>query len=209
MQPILTLICLFLFLVSGNLYAEATDRYEELSGEEDDLEFIGKEWQEGKANIPELPDDNAWAAVEMDALPKSQQLYLALDSVSVSKRDWVTRFWLLIRSRGGAYNAMYEAIRCGSDEFKTYAYGRKGRDPEVKLVLSGHAFQEVPGLSHQIRPGWHYDRPIPPFVTNSDEQLYYRLLSLPWPSVPPFAVRQSHRSLCWSFMIDTLCSQRV
>ena len=136
MQPILTLICLFLFLVSGNLYAEATDRYEELSGEEDDREFIGKEWQEGKASIPELPDDNAWTAVEMDALPKSQQLYLALDSVSVSKKDWVTRFWLLIRSRGGAYNAMYEAIRCGSDEFKTYAYGRKGRDPEVKLVDS-------------------------------------------------------------------------
>jgi len=46
----------------------------------------------------------------------------------------VLRFWVVIKSPAGAYNATYEGLRCDTFEFKIYAYGRQHSTPNVRQL---------------------------------------------------------------------------
>jgi len=126
-------LLLLLFIAAGAI-AAPTDRYEEVTGEEDDFDVIEKPWQESALQLPELPAEDAWATIPMDSLPATQELALGENSILIDKKDWVVRYWLLIRSTGGAYNASYQGLRCRTREVVTYAYGQKHRDPMVTRV---------------------------------------------------------------------------
>ena len=134
MNAFLTYAGMILILCAGILQAAPTDRYEELTGEADELEFRGEEWQESEVQIPELPSDSDWVQLHMDELPKNQHLYLARGSVQVDQEDYVTRYWALIRSTSGGYNAFYEGTRCSTVEYIIYAYGQKSGTPRVREV---------------------------------------------------------------------------
>lgn len=93
-----------------------------------------KVWQETATELLTLPVDDSLYPVEMDGLPHGLKLYLDADRLSLSEADEVLRFWVVIRSPAGAYNATYEGLRCETLEFKVYAYGRRHSDPKIRPV---------------------------------------------------------------------------
>lgn len=125
---------ILLLFVAASAIAEPTDRYEEVTGEEDDFDTIERPWQESAVKIPGLPADDDWDTIPMDSLPATQKLALGKNSIRIDKKDWVVRYWLLIRSTGGAYNASYQGLRCRTRQVVTYAYGQKDQDPEVTPI---------------------------------------------------------------------------
>jgi hypothetical protein len=125
---------ILLLFIAASANAEPTDRYEELTGEQDDFDVIEKSWQESAAQVKDLPADDAWVTIPMDSLPSTQKLALSKNNINIDKKDWVVRYWVLIRSTGGAYNAAYQGLRCSTREVTTYAYGQKHRDPMVTRV---------------------------------------------------------------------------
>lgn len=126
-------LILLLFLAAC-ANAEPTDRYEELTGEHDDFDAIEKPWQESEVKIPDLPADDTWATIPMDSLPPSQKLALGKDSIRIDKQDWVVRYWLLISSTGGGYNASYQGLRCRTRQTVVYAYAQKRPEPTINPV---------------------------------------------------------------------------
>ncbi len=129
----LVLLGLLVGFVAG-LQAAPTDRYEELTGEEDDFDADVKEWKEAESEIPALPDEGDWQQIQIDALPKSQHAYLDLKSLTRSDKDFVMRYWLLIRSKAGAFTMTYEGLRCSTEEYVVYAYANPKRKPSVRKV---------------------------------------------------------------------------
>ena len=125
---------ILLLFIAASAIAEPTDRYEEVTGEEDDFDAIERPWTESAVQLPELPADDDWATIPMDSLPATQKLALGKNSIRIDKKDWVIRYWVLIRSTGGAYNAIFQGLRCSTREVITYAYGQKHRDPMVTPV---------------------------------------------------------------------------
>lgn len=124
---------LLLFVVACAM-AKPTDRYEEVTGEEDDFDVIEKPWQESAVQVPELPEDDGWVTFSVDSLPSTQKLALSKNNITIDRKDWVVRYWVRISSTGGASNTAYQGVRCRTREFVTYAYGHKHRDPAVTLV---------------------------------------------------------------------------
>ncbi len=129
----LVLLGLLVGFVAG-LQAEPTDRYEELTGEEDDFEGDVKEWKEALTEIPALPDESDWQQIQIDVLPKSQHAFLDLKSLTRSDKDFVVRYWLLIRSKAGAFTMSYEGLRCSTKEYVVYAYANPERKPSVRKI---------------------------------------------------------------------------
>jgi len=123
---------ILLLFIAASAIAEPTDRYEEVTGEEDDFDAIERPWTESSVQIPELPADDAWSTMPMDSLPATQKLALAKSSIRIDKKDWVVRYWVLISSTGGAYNASFQGLRCRTREVITYAYGQEY--PESKVI---------------------------------------------------------------------------
>ncbi len=132
MKPVVLLA--LLFSLTSLLHSAPTDRYEELTGDQDDFEANVKEWKESFTQIPPLPDDGAWAQVQIDSLPANQRAFLDLGTMSISDKDYVVRYWLLVRSTAGGYTATFEGLRCGTGEYAVYAYGNPRRDPAVREV---------------------------------------------------------------------------
>lgn len=134
MNAFLTYAGMILILCAGISHAAPTDRYEELTGEADELEFRGEDWRESEVQIPGLPSDSDWVQLHMDTLPERQHLYLARGTVKVDDKDYVTRYWMLVRSTSGGYNASFEGTRCSTEEYIIYAYGQEGGNPQVREV---------------------------------------------------------------------------
>ncbi len=130
------LLLLSLLLCGGALSAAPTDRYEELTGEQDDFDVDAKEWKEFRTEIPPLPGEASWTAVPVDALPKNLHAYLDMNTLNVSDKDFVVRYWLLIRSDRGGYTATWEGVRCATGEYVVYAYGYRDRQPSLRRMKS-------------------------------------------------------------------------
>jgi hypothetical protein len=77
------------------------------------------DWKESEAPPP--PALDLQRLVPFDVSVNSALSY-GIDPVSLNVgRDGVVRYVVVARSASGATNAMYEGIRCGSGEVKTYA----------------------------------------------------------------------------------------
>ncbi len=124
----------FLLLHFTSALAEPTDRYEELTGEQDDYEVVGKNWIESGSKVPPMPQQGDWSPVRMDSLPENQHAYIDMHSLRLNRKDYVVRYWLLIRSNGGGFSATFEGMRCATGEYIIYAYGYKDREPPLRKL---------------------------------------------------------------------------
>ncbi len=89
----------------------------------DNKSFIEPEpWKEGQAVLPSYPDEKDLLEVSVDDADAGRTYYLDAKSLSVGA-DGVTRYTVVIVSRTGAKNVLFEGIRCDTEEYKTYAYG--------------------------------------------------------------------------------------
>ncbi|AYQ28413.1 MULTISPECIES: CNP1-like family protein [unclassified Polaromonas] len=78
------------------------------------------DWKE--TEVPPPPAFDVSKLVVFDASPNSQ-LVFGVDpaSIQISEKDSLVRYVMVATSASGARNVMYEAIRCATGEFKTYA----------------------------------------------------------------------------------------
>lgn len=78
------------------------------------------EWKESEAPPP--PAFDMGKLVTFEVSPNSSLVY-GVDpaSITISKNDGLVRYVMVASSASGARNVMYEAIRCSTGEFKTYA----------------------------------------------------------------------------------------
>lgn len=85
------------------------------------------DWKE--SDVPTPPAFDVGRLVMFEVSPNSALVY-GVDpaSISISRSDSLVRYVMVATSASGASNVMYEAIRCATGEFKTYArYAPDGR----------------------------------------------------------------------------------
>lgn len=147
-------ILLFLLLVASLGAAQAardiTDPFYDDRPEDERLEYDydssqDKPWQESQVELPALPDDNRLLKVESELMPPGLTLYIDGGSLTLDPKDRVIRFWSVIKSRAGAYNARYEGMRCDTAQYKVYAYGNPRRAEQPVRSAPEPVWRDVPG----------------------------------------------------------------
>ena len=99
------------------------------------------EWKETEVPPPPAFDVKKLVTFEV---PRSSSLVYGVDpaSVSISPSDSLVRYVMVATSASGVSNVMYEALRCSTGEFKTYArYSADGKwhpvaDPQWRSVFA-------------------------------------------------------------------------
>lgn len=85
------------------------------------------DWKESE--VPSPPAFDIGKLVTFEGSPNAALVY-GVDpaTIAISKSDSLVRYVMVATSASGARNVMYEAIRCSTGEFKTYArYSPEGR----------------------------------------------------------------------------------
>jgi hypothetical protein len=97
----------------------------DLYGEEGSSGFVeGRAWREQGLTLPTYPDINSRDLVEVDLLLNNFPFRLFVDPASVSVGDdRIVRYTVILKSRSGAANVIYEAIRCTTGQYRRYAFG--------------------------------------------------------------------------------------
>ena len=102
------------------------------------------EWKESE--VPPPPAFNVKKLLTFE-VPRISSLVYGVDpaSVSISQSDSLVRYVMVATSPSGATSVMYEALRCSTGEFKTYArYSSDGKwnpvtNPEWRSVFASMA----------------------------------------------------------------------
>lgn len=109
-----------------------------------------KKWKESAHAIPPLPAEPDLVPVP---LPKRDTLKLFIDSKSVTRADDGTlRLTLVAQSSSGLRNVFYDAYRCETREFKTFAAGTADSvlTPIKKPVWEKAPYFEVNAYRHTL-----------------------------------------------------------
>lgn len=152
-----------------------------LGDEDDEYEYDSsgdKPWQERALSaIPPLPADDRLLQVRIDTLPRGFKLFLGEQSLSLGEQDQTLRFWVVVRSSSGAYNATFEGLRCDTREFKIYAYGRQHAKPNVRLAPqpAWRYIGMLPGdhFRRELADGYLCEGPIPHTLRDIIELISY------------------------------------
>lgn len=91
-------------------------------------------WVEIETRVKGGPTDDDLSALEIESVPPGMTLYADLKNLTVDKRDYVTRLWLVLRSRSGVSNGTYEGFRCATGEYKVYAYHNPQASKPLRVV---------------------------------------------------------------------------
>lgn len=108
------------------------------------------EWKESDTPAPPAFDEKK---LVMFDVPTSLSLVYGIDpaTVSISKSDSLVRYVVVATSSSGARNVMYEALRCATGEFKTYArYSSDGKWNLVSNPQWRSVFDNMPS-KHPLR----------------------------------------------------------
>lgn len=108
------------------------------------------DWNESE--VPPPPAFDIGKLVTFEVSPNSSLVY-GVDpaSISISTSDGLVRYVMVASSASGARNVMYEAIRCATGEFKTYArYSPEGRWSMVANPEWRSLFDNMPS-KHALR----------------------------------------------------------
>lgn len=107
------------------------------------------DWKEVDAPAPPEFDLKRLVAVDV---PVGGELKFGVDPATITiGKDWVVRYVLVASSPSGNINAMYEAIRCATGEFKTYAR-RTGDGPwSIALQPNWRSMQDNQPSRHAWR----------------------------------------------------------
>jgi len=138
---ILLALCLLLQFSAANARKENTIYEDAGTLAEQDNPFVeGPKWEEVELKLPPYPKDGNLLDLQMDDPDNKFTYYLDEKSLSVSKKDYLVRYTMVIESRSGTRNIFYEGIRCSTEEYKTYAFGigkgkfRARKKPEWKPI---------------------------------------------------------------------------
>ena len=108
------------------------------------------EWKESEAPPPPAFDVNKLITFDV---PTSLSLVYGVDpaTISISNSDSLVRYVMVATSASGVRNVMYEALRCSTGEFKTYArYSSDGKWSPVSNPQWRSVFDNMPS-KHALR----------------------------------------------------------
>ncbi len=108
------LALLLLFPLSFAAFAQAPSDWER--AEE------ARNWKEVELLLPGYPKESDYVEFFVSSASPFR-FYLDKTSISIGK-DGVVRYTLVARSPSGATNVSFEGIRCGTAEYRSYAFGR-------------------------------------------------------------------------------------
>ena len=113
------LACVFVIAAVDTVSAEDISAFPDAL---DEYEPTEKDiWKESRITLPPYPVDRNLISVP---LPERDSLKIYIDEKSISLLpDRAIRFSLVVESPSGARNVFYDAIRCETKEYKTYAFG--------------------------------------------------------------------------------------
>jgi len=100
-------------------------------------------WEEeggGRVELPAFPDETHLLEFPVDDPSQAFVYGIDPDSVAIGA-DGVVRYTVVLRSRSGARNVLFEGIRCENLQYKTYAHGLP--DDRFQL-LRDPVWQELP-----------------------------------------------------------------
>ena len=80
-------------------------------------------WEEETADLPGFPKDENLLEFQVDQPGSKFRYFIDTASISVGEDDGVVRYTLVIRSKSGGQNVMFEAMHCTERQYKTFAYG--------------------------------------------------------------------------------------
>jgi len=125
-------LCIVVFPPSGLL---ANEEYLKQLDDTADFDYDDSgdvPWKEDRL-IDLIPPENAnLKQLDIDHPPVGFKVYIDTTSINLSETDGVIRYWLVLKA-GKSRNAMYEGIKCNSDEYKTYAYENKWKKGKVNI----------------------------------------------------------------------------
>jgi len=140
-------VLLLLTLLLASSFAQARGDNPIFDGEskgsldEQNSPFVERgKWVETDVQIPPYPDNSDLMDLHVDDPGNKFTYYIDEKSISVSDKDYVVRYTMVIESRRGTRNIFYEGIKCNTEEYKTYAFGagkgklRARRKPEWKPI---------------------------------------------------------------------------
>ena len=112
--------------------------------------FENPDWKESE--VPPPPAFDISKLLTFEVSPSSSLVYgVDPSSVRISKSDSLVRYVMVATSASGVRNVMYEAIRCSTGEFKTYArYSPEGRWDMVSNPEWRSLFDNLPSR-HALR----------------------------------------------------------
>ena len=97
-------------------------------------ERLGTSWVELDTQVKSLPKEEDLTELPLDLLPKNIRMYGDLENIDINDQDYVTRLWLVARSKHGAYNGSYEGFRCATEQYKGYAHASLVRSQPLRVV---------------------------------------------------------------------------
>lgn len=89
-------------------------------------------WKEDRLSELTPPENDNLKQLDIDHPPIGFKVYIDPTSITVSETDRVVRYWLVLKA-GKSRNAMYEGLKCNSNEYKTYAYENKWKKDKVNI----------------------------------------------------------------------------
>ena len=124
-NKLLAYVALLHLLVLPVLVQASDNPYEDIilnrEPEFDYDESLGKSWEEAQVQIPELYDRRDLIEAVVTQVQEGFTVLVDPEHLSIGE-DGVLRYWLVLRSDQGPVNAMYEGLRCSTEEYKTYAF---------------------------------------------------------------------------------------
>ncbi len=147
------LIALLLLLNPAVSYPkDVWDKWDSHSMEyQDNTNADEYQWQEGGNVLPPYPEQDDLVEVSAPPAYKNYQYFIDSKNLLVGD-DGVVRYSIIIRSKSGADNALYEAIRCNRNTIKHYAYGSTNDAGEkvftARSSVEWQAFQTTGVMSY-------------------------------------------------------------
>lgn len=106
---------------------------------------VDPDWREAEAPPPPAVRTEGLIPLEM---PRSN-LRFGVDPASVSLgKDGIVRYVVVATGEGGALNALYEALRCDTGQFKVYARYNAGSGWTIVKDSQWRELRDAPGSSH-------------------------------------------------------------
>ncbi|HEY5790314.1 MAG TPA: CNP1-like family protein [Gammaproteobacteria bacterium] len=117
------LLLLLLLLAAGPAAAAGPDPFLRPGETRPNMRFAEDEpWREQQVTLPAYPDDGD--LLEIKGIPGRSGLTVYLDGRSLSlDGDGVSRYTVVVVSRSGVRNVIYEGLRCRAGDYRNYAFG--------------------------------------------------------------------------------------
>lgn len=121
----------FFAIIALNITATALgdDRTDE---DPNSFDFIPQEWKEAETVIPPLPETGN--LLPFNVINSPHRYYIDSKSLSLNKSDNIARYTVVVESRSGTRNILYEGIRCDTGQYKTYA-GAINDEPFITVTV--------------------------------------------------------------------------